>query len=258
MSKLVKVNVKDQVGYIELNRPEKLNSLSKELVEQVIACLDEQSKNPDVKVIILSGAGKGFCAGGDIQSMQQLTSATEAASWVEFASGLTKKIMELDKYVIAAVHGYAAGAGFSIALAADFIIASQDAKFALSFMNVGLIPDLGLIKTLSERLSPALAKEWISSGRVVTASEAQSYGIINRVVEGDVVEAAREFAGFIVNGPLVANKYVKYLVNNVPTLNSDAAFMQENMIQTVLLQSADHKEGIKAFFEKRKPDFKGL
>jgi 2-(1,2-epoxy-1,2-dihydrophenyl)acetyl-CoA isomerase len=257
LRKLVEVKVKDQIGYIMLNRPDKLNSLSKELVEEVIASLDDHSKNPGVKAIILSGAGKGFCAGGDIQSMQKLTSAIEAASWVEYVSGLTKKIMELDKYVIAAVHGYAAGAGFSIALAADFIVASQDAKFALSFTNVGLIPDLGLIKTLSERLSPALAKEWISSGKVVQAKDALSYGIINRVVEGDVVNAAEEFAGFIVNGPLIANKYVKFLVNNVPSLNSDAAFMQENMIQTVLLQSADHKEGVSAFFEKRKPDFKG-
>ncbi|HHW37398.1 MAG TPA: enoyl-CoA hydratase/isomerase family protein [Bacillales bacterium] len=249
--------VKDCVGYIKLNRPEKLNSLSRELVKEAIASLDAHSQNPKVKVIILSGAGKGFCAGGDIQSMQMLTGATEATGWVEFVSGLTKKIMELDKYVIAAVHGYAAGAGFSIALAADFIVASQHAKFALSFTNIGLIPDLGLIKTLSERLSPVLAKEWISSGKIVQAEDALSYGIINRVVEGDVVKGAEEFAGFIFNGPPIANKYVKYLVNNVPSLNSDTAFMQENMIQTVLLQSADHKEGVTAFVEKRKPNFKG-
>lgn len=258
MSKLVELMVKNQIGYIKLNRPEKLNALSRELVEEVIASLDDHSKNTEVKAIILSGAGKGFCGGGDLQSMQQLTGATAAASWIEYVSGLTKKIMELDKYVIAAVHGFAAGAGFSIALAADFIIASNDAKFALSFTNVGLIPDLGLIKTLSERLSPALAKEWISSGKVVSAQEALSHGIINRVVEDDVVAGAEEFASFILNGPPIANKYVKYLVNNVPYLNNDAAFMQENLIQTVLLQSADHKEGIAAFMEKRKPNFKGF
>lgn len=257
MSNLVEVIVKNRIGYIKLNRPDKLNALSKELVEEAIAALDEHSSNPEVKVIILSGEGNGFCAGGDIQSMVDLTDAAEAAKWIEAVSGLSKKLMELDKYVIAAVHGYAAGAGFSIALAADFIIASRDAKFALSFTNIGLIPDLGLIKSLSERLSPPLVKEWISSGKSITAEEAQSYGIINRAVEGDVVKNAEEFAEFIVNGPLIANKYIKYLVDNARSLQSNTAFMQENMIQSVLLQSADHKEGLAAFFEKRKPVFTG-
>ncbi|WP_209123449.1 enoyl-CoA hydratase/isomerase family protein [Alkalihalobacillus sp. BA299] len=258
MGELVIRKIQNQIGHIILNRPEKLNALSRELVQEINDCLDDYSKNPEVKVIVLSGNGKAFCAGGDIETMQNITHASEAAKWVEHASSLSKKLMETDKYVIAAVHGYAAGAGFSIALASDFIVASHEAKFALSFTNIGLIPDLGLIKSLSERLNPPIVKEWISAGKVIQAQEALSHDLINRVAEGDVVEAAESFAQFIVNGPVVANKYVKYLVNNAPNLHHETAFLQENVIQAILLQTEDHKEGVSAFYEKRNAQFIGL
>lgn len=249
--------VENQIGHVILNRPEKLNAISRQVVEEAISCLEEHAESPDVKAIILSGRGRSFCAGGDIETMKYISGAAEAAEWMDFFTGLTKKIMDIDKYVIAAVHGFAAGAGFSLSLAADFIVAERDAKFALSFSNIGLIPDLGLIKTLSERLSPNLAKEWISSGKIITAEEAASFGLINRIAKGGVVEEAIEFADFIVNGPGLANKYVKYLVNHVGTLDKDTAFKQESLIQALLLQTKDHQEGVTAFYEKRKPTFLG-
>lgn len=252
---LVQIENKNQIGHIMMNRPNKLNALSRELVEEMILALDKLSKNDNVKVIVISGNGKSFCAGGDIESMKNLTDAHEITRWIEFVSGLSKKIINMDKYVIAAVHGFAAGAGFSLALAADFIVAEKDAKFALSFTNIGLIPDLGLIKLLSERVSPPIAKEWISSGKVVSATEAYEKGIINQIAEGSVVEAAFHFADFIVKGPVISNKYVKYLVNHVGKHSEEAAFMQENMIQSMLLQTNDHKEGVAAFLEKREPRF---
>lgn len=258
MENLVESKVENGIGYLTLNRPDKLNALSRPLVEKVIASLDLLSKDEKVKVIILSGQGKAFSAGGDIASMTELANAHEVAEWIEFISGLSQKIITLDKYVVAAVHGYAAGAGFSIALAADFIVADENAKFALSFSNIGLIPDLGLIKLLTERVSPPIAKEWISSGKVISSEEAKAYGLINRISkEGSVVDSATEFAQFIVNGPPISNKYVKYLVNHVGELHKETAFMQENMIQAMLLQTGDHKEGVVAFFEKRSPEFSG-
>lgn len=257
MENLVESTVENGIGYLTLNRPDKLNALSRPLVEEVIASLDLLSKDEKVKVIILSGQGKAFSAGGDIASMTELSNAYEVAEWIEFVSGLSQKIITIDKYVIAAVHGYAAGAGFSIALAADFIVADENAKFALSFSNIGLIPDLGLIKLLTERVSPPIAKEWISSAKVISAEEAKAHGLINRISEGSVIDSATEFAQFIVNGPPLSNKYVKYLVNHVGELHKETAFMQENMIQAMLLQTGDHKEGVAAFFEKRSPAFSG-
>ncbi|MEH7177949.1 enoyl-CoA hydratase/isomerase family protein [Neobacillus vireti] len=257
MNEFVEIKVEQGIGHIVLNRPSKLNAISRELVQELREELLKLEHNQDVKVIILSGSGKSFCAGGDIDSMKKLKNQAEAAEWIEYVSGLTRQILELNKYVIAAVHGYAAGAGFSLALACDFIVAEKGAKFALSFSNIGLIPDLGLIKLLSERVSPPLVKEWISAGRKITAEEAMSYQMINRLVEGDVVKEAVTFADFIVNGPSVANKYVKYLVNTAPSLHHETALMQENSIQAMLLQTDDHKEGVSAFLEKRKASFIG-
>ncbi|HZG72970.1 MAG TPA: enoyl-CoA hydratase/isomerase family protein [Chondromyces sp.] len=258
MSELIKMRVENQLGHIVLNRPDKLNSLSSELIEAVKTALKEMDQNREVKAIILSAEGRSFCAGGDIDTMRNLEHVSEIAKWIELASSLSKALIESDKYVISAVHGFAAGAGFSVALASDFIIADKEAKFALSFTNIGLIPDLGLIKSLSERVPLAIAKEWISSGKVITAEEAYSKGIVNRIAEGNVVEEAIKFADFIIKGPQVSNKYVKYLLNHSKDLHLEAAFMQENIIQALLLQTQDHKEGISAFFEKRVPDFKGL
>jgi 2-(1,2-epoxy-1,2-dihydrophenyl)acetyl-CoA isomerase len=254
---VIEVKIVENIGYVKFNRPNKLNALSRELVDQANAALDELSSNSDVKVIILSGEGKSFCAGGDISLMTQIKNAVDAVQWVELASSLSKKIMEIDKYVIAAVHGYAAGAGFSIALACDFIVAHRDAKFAVSFTNIGLIPDLGLIKTISQRVSPPIAKEWISSGKIISVEEAVNQGIVNKVAEGDVLKGAADFAKFILEGPALANKYVKYLVNHVHELSTENAFALESMIQSILLQSEDLKEGALAFLEKRKPNFKG-
>ncbi|MCJ1907961.1 enoyl-CoA hydratase/isomerase family protein [Planococcus ruber] len=257
MGNLVEIQIENGIGHLKLNRPDKLNALSKELAEELLQGLDSLNKDKEVKAIILSGEGKAFSAGGDIASMKELAGAAEVAEWMEFISGVSKKLMGADKYIIAAVHGYAAGAGFSIALAADFIVADEQAKFALSFANIGLIPDLGLIKSLSERVSKPIAKEWISSAKVVSAKEAYDNGIINRISEGPVLEEAERFAEFIVKGPAISNKYVKYLVNHVGELHAETAFTQENIIQAMLLQTADHKEGVSAFFGKREPQFTG-
>lgn len=255
MKNLTETKVKGRIGYLRMMRPDKLNALSPEMTEELLAALKELNANEKVKVIILSGKGKAFSAGGDIASMKSLKGANEIAEWMGFVSGLSRAIMDSDKYVIAAVHGYAAGAGFSLALAADFVVADLDAKFALSFRNIGLIPDLGLIKALSKRVSPPIAKEWISSAKVIDAKEAKNYGLVNRISNGKVVESAEEFASFIIEGPSSSNKYVKYLVNRSDELHQETAFMQENLIQAMLLQTDDHKEGAAAFYEKRKPEF---
>lgn len=257
MGNLVQTEVNGAIAKLHMNRPDKLNALSREMVKEMLAALKKLEADPAVKAIILSGEGKAFCAGGDIASMKSLGSAHEVADWIDFISSVSKALMDSEKPIIAAVHGYAAGAGFSLALAADFIVADQEAKFALSFSNIGLIPDLGLIKALRKRISPPLAKEWIASAKVVSAQEAERHGLINRISSGDVGQAACEFAEFLADGPAVSNKYVKYLVNHLDELPQEAAFMQENLIQTLLLQTPDHKEGIAAFFEKRKPEFQG-
>jgi len=257
MSEPIIVRLENSIAHIVLNRPQKLNSLSIDLIEALTKTLTSMEKNDEVKVIMLSGEGKAFCAGGDLDTMKGLTESINIFKYMEAATNLTKLMLNLDKYVISAVHGFVAGAGFSIALASDFIVADHSAKFGLSFVNVGLIPDLGLMKLLSKRLPIGLAKEWIVSGKVVTAEEAKTWGIINRIAEKDLLEETIAFSQLVLQGPPVSNKFVKYMLNHAVESNWESVWMQENMIQTFLLQTKDHQEGLQAFFEKRVPEFKG-
>ncbi|WML53410.1 enoyl-CoA hydratase/isomerase family protein [Neobacillus sp. PS3-12] len=126
--------------------------MSRDLVESFTHNLESFVKNEKVEVIIVSGERKGFCAGGDLETMKNLSEANVKLEYMQKASALTKTILNLDKYVVSAVHGFAAGAGYSNALASDFIVANKSAKFGLNFVNVGVIPDLGLMKLLSERV----------------------------------------------------------------------------------------------------------
>jgi 2-(1,2-epoxy-1,2-dihydrophenyl)acetyl-CoA isomerase len=257
MANPVIYKVEKEIGHIILNRPNKLNTLTEDLVVRVVEALKIAEDDPDVKAVILSGAGNSFCAGADLDVLLKLENASETSKWFELTASLTKTIVELDKYVIAAVKGYAAGAGFSLALAADFIVAERSAKFALSFTNLGLIPDLGLTKHLVEHLPLSIAKEWISSGKVISAEEAYERGIVNRLTDQNPVKKAVQFSRFIIDGPPLCNKYVKHLLNRARSNNLDVALMNENMVQTVLLQTEDYQEGVRALLEKRQPNFTG-
>jgi len=257
MTELVRLKKENQIAFISMNRPDKRNALSIEMVDGLLVALRNVERDDDVKAVVLFGEGKAFSAGGDLETLARLEHTGEIMKYMKQALAIIQTIRKLDKYVISAVHGVAAGAGFSIALAADFIIADTNATFISSFTNVGIIPDLGLIKALSERLPSSIAKEWISSGKQVSAQEAYDRGIINRVIDGDLLVGVTEFAQFIVDGPPLANQFVKQLVNHSDELTYDTNEMLETAIQTLLLQSEDNQEGIRAFFEKRKPVFKG-
>ncbi|MFK9116914.1 enoyl-CoA hydratase/isomerase family protein [Peribacillus frigoritolerans] len=257
MSDLVKYEVKDSIAHIVLNKPDKLNSLSSEMVKAILEILRQAEESVDVRVIILSSEGRSFCAGGDLDTLKTLNDSIEIANWMKQASSVTEAIMNINKFVVSAVHGHAAGAGFSLALASDFIVADRSAKFSLSFKNVGLIPDLGLMKLLSERVSLPIVKEWIVSGQTISADEGYKRGIINRITDKPVVEEAILFSKSIVEGPPISNQYVKYLLNRIGSIDYETALFQENLIQSLLLQSKDHKEGLAAFFEKRQPTYIG-
>lgn len=257
MSSPVIYRVENQIGHIILNRPNHNNALTEDIVVRVVEALRVAEEDPEIKVIILSGAGESFCIGADLEVMTALENASETAKWIELTASLAKTIVDLDKYVIVAVQGYAAGAGFSLALAADFIIAEQHARFALSFAKLGLIPDLGMTKHLVERVPLNIAKEWISSGKEISAEEAFQRGMVNRITDSNLLQEAIDFSQFIINGAPLCNKYVKHLLNRAESSNLDVALMNENMVQTVLLKTDDHKEGMIAQLENRLPQFSG-
>ncbi|MFJ7308905.1 enoyl-CoA hydratase/isomerase family protein [Peribacillus frigoritolerans] len=257
MSNNVKVLVENQLAHILLNRPDKLNALSSDLIKELTENLTALEKDPEVKIILLSGEGKSFCTGGDLDQMSNDGGIMDTFKIMEQAIPLTNALINLEKIVVSAVHGYAAGAGFSIALACDFVIADRSAKFASSFTNVGLIPDLGLIKLLSQRLPLPIAKEWIITGKAITSEEALAKGMVNKISENNLIEEAKDFCRTVSKGSPMSNKYAKYLLNHASHMDWETALMHEKMIQTILLSTMDHKEGIQAFLEKRVPNFQG-
>lgn len=253
---MLNLKVKNYIGYIEFNQPDSRNALSQKLVIQTIQTLKKYEKDPLVKVIILSGAGMVFSSGGDLSGMDALENIEEASKSMDKMSELTTLIQELDKYVIAAVHGFAAGAGFSLALAADALIADSEAKFIMSFVHVGLMPDLGLMRLLLNHVSPSTAKEWITTGKVLLAKELVKYQMINRLTTKSVIEEAESFAENLISGPQLSNLYVKRLINQMKDLTIKTALTQENIMQATLMQTEDFKEGKNAFLEKRQAKFK--
>lgn len=256
MSESVLYEVQDKVCTLTLNEPDNMNALSQSIKEQLRKALEIAENDPDVNVIILTGSGRAFSAGGDLKAMGERT-LIESVETISETTKIILKLAECKKPVIAAVNGYAMGAGFSLALACDIVFADNNAKFGLSFTKVGLMPDLGLLHFLPTILGPWRTKELIYDAKILSADEAYGLNIINRVVEGEVYKETLEYAKELATGPLQAMGFVKSIINKVQNKDLLTTIQLENYAQSILQQTKDYKEGIKAFKEKRKPNFSG-
>ncbi len=244
------------VAKITLNLPEVRNALSLEIRLGLVAILKELREKEDVKVIIITGAGKAFCSGGDIRTMGGET-AVSGRLRLKRGHGLIKTMLGLEKPIIGAINGVAAGAGVSIALACDLVVASEEARFAVSFSKIGLVPDLGLFYTLPLRIGVPKAKELMFLGDIIDAHEAKRLGMVNRVVAADKLEEeVKTLALRLVNGPGQSYAMIKSALNHWPA-DLDSLLEMEAAMQAVAFSSLDFEEGRKAFLEKRKPVFRG-
>ena len=246
----------DGIARVTLNLPEKRNPLDLVMREELKDVFLGFQSDPEVRTVVITGAGKAFCAGGDISTMKNVT-APAGRDRLKNIQILVKAMVDLEKPIIAAVNGTAAGAGFHIALACDIIIASQNAKFAESFVKIGLIPDMGGFFLLPSRIGLHRAKELMLTGRMFDAKEAFEMGLLNKIVppedlEKEVMELARSFA----QGPARAYAMIKSGLNRMP--NSLSAMMEiEANMQAICFETVDFKEGMQAFLEKRTPKFTG-
>ena len=247
-----------QIAVIYLNEPETLNAFSKDLKEQLLFTLKEVEQDKSIHVVILSGKGKSFCAGGDLKGMAKKHTTLEIKQTMEQAAKIVELIRRMPKVVISAVHGYAAGAGMSLALSSDLIIAEEGSKFSLSFKNVGLIPDLGLLYHLPKKVGEWKAKEWIWKGVTIPVEEAYDYGFIYEIApKNKALESAFVLAEELMNGALQAFIHSKFIINSSSSLSFEEVLQKENMGQTFLRTTLDHREGVESFIEKRKPEFTG-
>ncbi len=251
----------DRFVLITLNRPEKRNPLTPKLREELIEALKEAERDEQIDGIILTGAGKAFCAGGDIekfakrikeedQPKKRITSIDRFGAWgVEIA--------KIDKPIIAAINGVAAGAGISIALLCDLRIASDQAKFILAFVRMGLVPDVGLTYLLPRTIGMGKALELFYTAGKLDAREAYGVGLVNKIVPHEkLMEEAMAMASRIAKGPRVALRLIKRAVFRelVSSLQEQTEF--EGLMQNICFVTDDHREGVKAFFEKREPHFR--
>jgi 2-(1,2-epoxy-1,2-dihydrophenyl)acetyl-CoA isomerase len=247
------------ISTIYLNEPDSLNALSKKMKTELLTLLNEVESDPTVHIVIIAGKGRAFCAGGDVKAMaEDPYDPAEIKRNIEISARIIERIRHMPKIVIAAVHGYAAGAGMSLALAADLIIAEEETKFILSFKNVGLIPDLGIHYYLPRLVGEWKAKEWIWEGLKLTAEEANKHGLVKEVVpKGNGHPRALALARELSAGPLQALIATKLIINRSSDWKLEDIVAKENDIHTLLRGTKDHKEGVAAFFAKRPPKFSG-
>ncbi|HML31834.1 enoyl-CoA hydratase/isomerase family protein [Sporomusa sphaeroides] len=248
--------VENRIAKITLNVPEKMNALDKTISMELAVALRKIKNDDNVKVVVLTGTGKAFCAGGDISFFQTL----DLEGSIEFVKGAQEMVgafVNLPKPVIAAVNGYALGAGLSLALLSDIVISSDKAKFGAAFVNVGLVPDLGGLYFLSRLTGLQKAKELVFTGRNFDAEEACRLGIVNTVVAHEKLEAAvSELSGQLAGKPAIAMASAKRLLNMGMDLGIDELLEIEVLAQSRCMQTEDCKEAVDAFLNKRQPVFK--
>jgi 2-(1,2-epoxy-1,2-dihydrophenyl)acetyl-CoA isomerase len=247
------------VATITLNRPDARNAIDLTMRQELVAALDEVEGDAAARVLILTGAGGHFCAGGDVKSMRaRRSTAGEGRARVEMLNRMVVRLFDFPRPTVAMVDGYAVGAGTNLALCCDLVVASERARFGELFNKIGLVPDGGGTWLLSRLVGLARAKELIFTGEVFDAVEAARIGLVNRVVPAVELErATRALAETIAAGPPGVLRLAKHMVNRAATSDLAAALDLEAYSQGLAAASDDHQEGLAAFFDKRAPKFTG-
>lgn len=240
-----------EVGIIYLNEPDKMNALSMALKKQLLTVL-QRIHQQAINVLIITGNGKGFCAGGDLTAMQESYDAMAIKESMELSTQIVQQLRALPQITISVVNGFAAGAGFSLALSTDLTIAEKQAKFIIAFKSVGLIPDLGLHYYLQKALGSRLAKEWIFQGKIIPALEAQSYQFVNEVVPKDEgLEHALKLAEELLAGPIEAFKASKRILNELEDEQVKQVMEKENLVQVILRGEKEHEGCLQQFLQNK-------
>jgi enoyl-CoA hydratase/carnithine racemase len=254
--------VSDGVATVTLDRPDRLNALTFGIYAQLRDLMADLRRDDSVKVVIVTGAGKAFCAGGDVSEIIGELLKRDMREHLEFArmtGALIQNMRLLDKPIIAAVNGVAAGAGAVIALAADLRVAAEQAKFAFLFTKVGLTgADMGAAYLLPRVVGQGRATELLMFGDAVDAATAERYGLVNRVVPREqLMSEAREWAERLKQGPSFALAMTKTMLNNEWNMDLASAIEAEAQAQALLLLGEDHRRFFEAYKNKQQPEFTG-
>ena len=260
---VVLFEVSDSVGWITLNRPKAYNALNRELAEQLLDALIRCDEDESVRAVVITGKGPSFCSGGDIKQMMTAVESDGHAG--AFLKTLTVSLHEaiatiahMNKPVIMAVNGAAAGAGFSLAIAGDLVLAADNARFTIAYTAIGLAPDGSSTFTLPRLIGPKRALELMYDNRALSANEAKELGMVNRVISAaQFTDQVRAFANNIARGPTAALGYAKKLVTLSAQSSLETQMEHERRAIAACGRTADFREGADAFFAKRPPQFQG-
>jgi len=257
----IKLERDGHIATIKLNRPERMNAVNSVLADDFHRVLDEIAAENDIRVVIITGEGRGFCAGADVNQMADSLEVKANTFTSQYASGvspLAPHIRSIPQPVIAAVNGVAAGGGFGIALACDMRIASEKARFGCVFVKRSLVPDTGTSYTTPGLVGMGVAMEMALTGNVYDAQWALDKGLVNKVVpEENLMEEAFKLAEEISSNPPIAVRSIKQLMYS-HSLDLDPVYKQERAANAPAANSEDRKEAVRSFVEKRQPVYKGI
>ncbi len=252
------LEIKNNIAFITLNRPEKFNSFNREMALKLQEQLDEANVDRSIRCVYITGAGKAFCAGQDLAEVVDPTGPGMDKILEEHFNPIIFKIRNLQKPVVAAVNGVAAGAGANIALSCDIVVASESASFIQAFSKIGLVPDSSGTFFLPRLIGFQKASALMMLGDKVSASEAERNGMIYKVfADNNFNEESIKIATILASMPTKGLWYTKQALNNSLKNNLEQQLQTEDELQQKAAATKDFKEGVEAFLEKRQPNFKG-
>lgn len=254
----IHLTVQDAVATITIDRPKALNALNPATIDELSAAVDLIAANSEIRAVVLTGAGeKAFVAGADIAAMAEMTAA-EAEAFSKRGSGMMRRLEKLPIPVIAAVNGFALGGGCELALSCDFIYASDNARFGQPEVNLGLIAGFGGTQRLTRKVPYGMAMELLTTGRMIKADEALRIGLVNRVVpQAELMGAVMATVKELLSKAPIAVSRSKELVQTAPDTDIDTGLGNESSSFSTIFNTADFKEGVAAFLEKRPAQFTG-
>ncbi|KGP91881.1 enoyl-CoA hydratase [Pontibacillus chungwhensis BH030062] len=253
--RFVEATVVDGVGLIELNRPEVLNAINRQVVSELVELMTAFDRDPEVGVMVITGKGRAFAAGADIHEMAgdspiDLELLDQFADW--------DRLLSIKKPVIGAVNGFALGGGFELALACDLLFTTETAQFGFPEVNLGVMPGAGGTQQLTKIMGKRKALEWLLTGEKMSAQEALHFGVVNRLIAPELLlEETMKYAKKVAKQPALAVRLIKEAVDKAVDYPLDEGMKFERKNFYLLFSSEDQKEGMSAFMEKRSPQFKG-
>jgi enoyl-CoA hydratase len=256
--KTIKFDLSDHIATVTFNRPDRLNAINEEMRDDFTRLFAELQTNRDIGVVIFTGAGRAFSAGGDIEYFERDWNTTDFRAENHRLTQFFDELELIEKPVLAAINGPCTGAGLQITLSCDIRLASDQARFGFRENNIGLIPGAGGCSRLVKLIGYGKAKELIFTGEMIPAGEAERIGLVNRVVPHEsLMSEARDLAAHLLTRAPQALGLAKRLLWHSVTSDFATGRMLEALAQSILIKSKDHREGVTAFREKRKPEFTG-